>query len=152
MGEVLYHGKKYYEPDRRAQQALVSAGIYSFRYYPKDRLVVASDLTVENFGCEKFYDPMPEGMVDHLIMPEDRTLFENLFEKVDMGEQRVSTTVRNRMDRSLMRVTITITDWDEDGKPDYFAGSIRNHGLVNSIDPLTGFQNQYGLFEHLNVL
>ena len=118
MGEVLYHGKKYYEPDRRAQQALVSAGIYSFRYYPKERLVVVSDSTVENFGCEKFYDPMPESMVDHLVMPEDRTLFENLFEKVDMGERHVSTTVRNRMDRSLMRLTITITDWDEEGKPE----------------------------------
>lgn len=126
MGEVLYHGKKYYEPDRRAQQALVSAGIYSFRYYPKDRLVVATDLTVENFGCKKFYDPMPESMVDQLIMPEDRTLFENLFEKIDQGERRVSTTVRNRMDRSLMCLTITITDWDEDGKPESAIGIIEN--------------------------
>ena len=64
MGEVLYKGKTYYEPDRRAQQALVSAGIYSFRYYPKDSLVVAADLTVENFGCEKFYDPMPQSMAE----------------------------------------------------------------------------------------
>ena len=124
MGEVLYHGKKYYEPDRRAQQALVSAGIYSFRYYPKDRLVVVSDSTVENLGCSKFYDPIPESLVEQLIVPEDRTLCENLFAKVDSGEKRVSTILRSRMDQSLMRMTVTTTDWDEEEKPQSAIGII----------------------------
>lgn len=124
MGEVLYHGKKYYEPDRRAQQALVSAGIYSFRYYPKDRLVVVSDSTVENLGCSKFYDPIPESLVEQLIVPEDRTLCENLFAKVDSGEKRVSVILRSRMDQSLMRMTVTTTDWDEEEKPQSAIGII----------------------------
>ena len=41
---------------------------------------------------------------------------------------------------------------DDHGIPIYFAGTIRNHGAVSNIDSLTGFQNQYGLFENLNVL
>lgn len=126
MGEVLYNGKKYYEADRRAQQALVSAGIYSFRYYPKDRLVIATDLTVENFGGEKFYDPIPDCFAEQLILPEDRTLCENLFEKVAQGEKRVSTTLRSKMDRSLIRLTITITDWDEEGDPESAIGIIEH--------------------------
>lgn len=126
MGEVLYKGKTYFEADRRAQQALVSAGIYSFRYYPKDSLVVATDLTVENFGCEKFYDPMPQSMEDQLIVPEDRTLCEDLFKKIDQGEKRVSTTLRCRRDQSLIRVTITTTDWDESGAPESAIGIIEN--------------------------
>ena len=126
MGEVLYKGKTYYEPDRKAQQALVSAGIYSFRYYPKDHLAVAADLTVENFGCEKFYDPMPQSMADQLIVPEDRVLCEDLFKKIDQGEKRVSTTLRCRGDQSLICITITTTDWDETGAPESAIGIIEN--------------------------
>lgn len=124
MGEVLYCGKKYYEPDWRAQQALASAGIYSFRYYPKDQVVVVTDMTVRQFGCKKIYDPMPDNLMDHLIMPQDRALCESLFKKVDMGEKRVSTTLRRRSDHLLMRLTITITDWDEDEKPESSIGII----------------------------
>lgn len=126
MGDVLYHGKKYYEPDRRAQQALVSAGIYSFRYYPKDHLVVTSDLTVENYGCEKFYDPVPGSLADQLIVSEDRAMCENLFEKINAGEKRVSTTLRIRKDQTLLRLTITTTDWDEDGNPENAIGIIES--------------------------
>ena len=126
MSEVLYHGKKYYEADRRAQVALASAGIYSFRYYPKDRLVIMTDLTVENFGCEKYYDPVPGRIVEQLVVPEDRKLCEDLFDKIDQGEKRVSTTLRTRQDQSLFRLTVTITDWDEEGKPQSAIGIVEN--------------------------
>lgn len=126
MSEVLYHGKKYYEADRRAQVALASADIYSFRYYPKDRLVIMTDLTVENFGCEKYYDPVPERIVEQLVVPEDRKLCEDLFDKIDQGEKRVSTTLRTRQDQSLLRLTVTITDWDEEGKPQSAIGIVEN--------------------------
>ena len=36
-----------------------------------------------------------------------------------------------------------------DGEPDYFAGTIRNHGIQGHIDTLTGLRNQYGFFEDL---
>lgn len=126
MSEVLYHGKKYYEADRRAQVALASADIYSFRYYPKDRLVIMTDLTVENFGCEKYYDPVPGRIVEQLVVPEDRKLCEDLFDKIDQGEKRVSTTLRTRQDQSLFRLTVTITDWDEEGKPQSAIGIVEN--------------------------
>ena len=38
---------------------------------------------------------------------------------------------------------------DPAGEPDYFAGTIRNHGIQGHIDTLTGFRNQYGFFEDL---
>ena len=38
---------------------------------------------------------------------------------------------------------------DLSGKPDYFVGTIRNHGLQSQIDTLTGMRNQYGFFEDL---
>ncbi len=40
---------------------------------------------------------------------------------------------------------------DPAGEPDYFAGTIRNHGIQGHIDTLTGLRNQYGFFEDLDV-
>ncbi len=36
------------------------------------------------------------------------------------------------------------------GEPDYFVGTIRNHGSQGHIDMLTGLRNQYGFFEDLD--
>ncbi len=40
---------------------------------------------------------------------------------------------------------------DPAGEPDYFAGTIRNHGIQGHIDTLTGLRNQYGFFEDLEA-
>ena len=40
---------------------------------------------------------------------------------------------------------------DLKGEPDYFAGTIRNHGTQGHIDTLTGLRNQYGFFEDLDT-
>ena len=41
---------------------------------------------------------------------------------------------------------------DEKGSPEYFAGSIRNHGLQSHIDPITGLRNQYGFTDDITEL
>ena len=38
---------------------------------------------------------------------------------------------------------------DENGEPDYFAGTIRDHGIQSNIDSLTGLSNQYGFFDEV---
>ncbi|WP_295153989.1 EAL domain-containing protein [uncultured Ruminococcus sp.] len=38
---------------------------------------------------------------------------------------------------------------DENGEPDYFAGTIRDHGIQSNIDSLTGLRNQYGFFDEI---
>ena len=38
---------------------------------------------------------------------------------------------------------------DVSGEPEYFAGTIRNHGVQGHVDTLTGLRNQYGFFEDL---
>ncbi|MBR1824628.1 MAG: EAL domain-containing protein [Ruminococcus sp.] len=40
---------------------------------------------------------------------------------------------------------------DENGKPKYFCGAIRNHDMQEHIDSLTGLRNQYGFFEDLQA-
>lgn len=40
---------------------------------------------------------------------------------------------------------------DNNGKPEYFVGVIRNHGIQGHIDTLTGLRNQYGFFDDLQA-
>ena len=39
---------------------------------------------------------------------------------------------------------------DENGKPEYFGGTIRNHGAITYVDDITGLRNQYGFFEDIS--
>ena len=41
--------------------------------------------------------------------------------------------------------------WDENNTPKYFVGCIRNHGLVNNLDSLTGFQNRKEISEKMEI-
>lgn len=41
--------------------------------------------------------------------------------------------------------------WDENNTPEYFVGCIRNHGLVNNLDSLTGFQNRKEISEKMEI-
>ena len=40
---------------------------------------------------------------------------------------------------------------DENGEPEYFAGTIRDHGVQSNIDSLTGLRNQYGFFDDIQT-
>ncbi len=40
---------------------------------------------------------------------------------------------------------------DADGEPEYFCGIIRNHGVQDYVDKLTGLRNSYGFFEDLQA-
>ena len=117
MKTVTYHGKEYPEPHRGAQDALASAGIFTIRYYPQDKVMVCTDVSVERLGCKKIYAPMPQSVLDELIVPEDAAACIALFEKIDRGERRSVATLRGRMDGEPIRVSLTITESDEDGKP-----------------------------------
>ncbi|MBP5363544.1 MAG: EAL domain-containing protein [Ruminococcus sp.] len=40
---------------------------------------------------------------------------------------------------------------EENGEPEYFVGTIRDHGVQSNIDSLTGLRNQYGFFEDVQT-
>ena len=117
MENVTYQGKTYPEPNRGAQEALAAAGIYTIRYYPQDKIMTCSDATVNNLGCKKVYAPMPQDALDELIIPEDAAACVELFEKIDHGEKRAVANLRGRVDGAPIRVSLTLTASDSDGKP-----------------------------------
>ena len=98
-------------------------------------------------GCGKIWEAH--------ILPEDR---ENYSQSIDaifsgqVGWHDMQYRARNRDGQYVVCTCRGTVIHSSDGRPLYFAGSIRNNGLVNSVDPLTGLQNQYGLFQHLDAL
>ena len=117
MENVTYQGKTYPEPNQGAQEALADAGIYTIRYYPQDKMMMCSDATVSSLGCKKIYAPIPQDALDELIVPEDAAACVELFEKIDRGEKRAVANLRGRADGALIRVSLTLTASDPDGKP-----------------------------------
>ena len=98
-------------------------------------------------GCGKIWEAH--------ILPEDR---ENYSQSIDaifsgqVGWHDMQYRARNRDGQYVVCTCRGTVIHSSDGRPLYFAGSIRNNGLVNSVDSLTGLQNQYGLFQHLDAL
>lgn len=114
-----------------------------------------SEEAVQYFGLPGEYMYHAGDIWEEHIHPEDQKSYHKSIRDIFSGEDKghdMQYRARDRMGRYVVCTCRGIVLWDEDGVPDYFVGSIRNHGIVNHMDPLTGFQNQYGLFEYLNVL
>ena len=41
---------------------------------------------------------------------------------------------------------------DPDGNPDFFGGTIKNHGVLSYVDTVTGLRNLYGFLDDINAL
>lgn len=114
-----------------------------------------SEEAVQYFSLPGEYMYSAGDIWEQHIHPEDQKSYhasiEDIFSGRDKGHD-MQYRARDRMGRYVVCTCRGTVMWNEDNTPEYFIGCIRNHGLVNNLDSLTGFQNQYGLFEHLNVL
>lgn len=89
------------------------------------------------------------------ILPEDRENYSQSIQAIFSGQvgwHDMQYRARNRDGQYVVCTCRGTVIHGSDGQPLYFAGSIQNNGLVNSLDSLTGLQNQYGLFRRLDAL
>ena len=133
----------------------VSEGSYVYLCDMKYDYSKWSAEAVQYFGLPGEYMYHAGDIWEQHVHPDDQASYHNsiadLFSGRDKGHD-MQYRARDRMGRYVVCTCRGTVLWDENGTPDYFVGSIHNHGLVNSMDSLTGLQNQFGLFEHLNVL
>ncbi|MBR0368500.1 MAG: EAL domain-containing protein [Clostridia bacterium] len=109
---------------------------------------------VDTFGLPSEYMYGAGDIWENRIHPEDRSAYHKGIDDIFSGN-----AAGHDMQYRAMRVTgeyevctcrgVVIRDLN--GEPDYFAGTIRNHGVQGHIDALTGLRNQYGFFEDLDV-
>ena len=134
---------------------IVSEGTYVYLCDLKYDYSRWSEEAIRYFGLPGEYMYHAGDIWEQHIHPEDQKSYHESIQDIFSGKNQghdMQYRARDRMNRYVVCTCRGIVLWDEHGVPDYFAGTIRNHGVVNNIDPLTGFQNQYGLFEYLNLL
>lgn len=134
---------------------IVAEGSYVYLCDMKYDFSRWSEEAVQYFGLPgKYMYHAGDIWEEHIHSGDQKSYHESIeviFSGTDKGHD-MQYRAKDRMGRYVVCTCHGTVLWDKDGNPDYFVGSIRNHGVVNSVDSLTGFQNQYGLFEHLNVL
>lgn len=149
-------------PERRAfldqlyhAFAVVSEGSYLYLCDMKYDFSRWSAEAVDYFGLPGEYMVHAGAIWEEHLHPQDRQSYNTsiaaIFAGTDLGHD-MQYRAKDRQGRYVVCTCRGTVLRAPDGTPDYFVGTIQNHGLVNSIDPLTGLQNQYGLFSHLSVL
>ncbi len=134
--------------------AVVSEGTYVYLCDMKYDFSKWSAAAVDLFGLPSEYMYGAGDIWEERIHPEDREAYRKGINEIFKGyasghdmqyrAQRADggydvCTCRGVVIRDLM------------GEPDYFAGTIRNHGIQGHMDTLTGLRNQYGFFEDLDM-
>ena len=131
---------------------VVSDGTYVYVCDMKYDFSRWSKSAVDTFGLPSEYMYGAGDIWENHIHPEDRAAYHKGIDEIFAGDasghdmQYRAKRVTGEYDVCTCR-GVVIRDYA--GEPDYFAGSIRNHGIQGHVDELTGLRNQYGFFEDL---
>ena len=126
MGKKVFNGKCYFEPEVETQAALASVGIYTFRYYPQDKIIMSSDYAVVYFGGEKFITDLKNNVYVNMALEKGK--IQSLFEKIENGSQKASTKFFTKEKGRAYKITMSVMEKDDLGKP------VMAAGVIESID------------------
>ena len=108
---------------------------------------------VDAFGLPSEYMYGAGDIWENQIHPEDRAAYHKGINDIFSGNA-AGHDMQYRARRTTGEYDVCtcrgVVIRDPNGEPDYFAGTIRNHGIQGHIDTLTGLRNQYGFFEDLD--
>ncbi|MBB5218294.1 EAL domain-containing protein [Treponema rectale] len=125
MSDIEYNGKYYYEPPLETQLALQDIKVHTFRYYPQECLMIASDLFAEDFSCKKFFTNTPHSITP-LVCPEDANKILNIATEIDAGHDSVSVMVRSTHKNTNYRIKLRVIKKDSSGKALICSGTVEN--------------------------
>ena len=131
---------------------VVAEGTYVYLCDMKYDLSRWSKNCVDTYGLPSEYMYGAGDIWENYIHPDDREAYRKGIEEIFTGNtsghdmQYRAKKLDGTYDVCTCR-GIVIRDLK--GEPDYFVGTIRNHGTQGHIDTLTGFRNQYGFFDDL---
>ena len=132
---------------------IVAEGTYVYLCDMKYDFSRWSKSAVDTYGLPSEYMYGAGDIWENQIHPEDRTAYHKGIDDIFSGNaaghdmQYRARRVTGEYDLCTCRGVVIR---DPSGEPDYFAGTIRNHGIQGHIDTLTGLRNQYGFFEDLD--
>lgn len=112
-----------------------------------------SESAVELFDLPGEYMENAGGIWEEHIHPEDREAYHRSIESIfsgSAGGHDMQYRAKDRHGNYVMCTCRGVVVHDNKGKPVYFAGTIRNHGLEGNIDVMTGLRNQKGFLEDID--
>ena len=132
---------------------VVSEGTYVFLCDMKFDYSRWSKSAVDIFGLPAEYMYGAGDIWEDRIHPDDREAYhkgiDEIFSGVASGHDMQYRAQRTTGEYDVCTCRGVVIR-DPSGEPDYFAGTIRNHGIQGHVDTLTGLRNQYGFFEDLD--
>ena len=107
---------------------------------------------VDFFNLPDVYMEKANEIWEEHIHPEDKKLYHERIEKIFSGQEDLHDMQYRAMAKDGTYAVCTckgIVIRDENGVPEYFGGTIKNHGLMSYIDAVTGLRSLYGFFDDL---
>ncbi len=132
---------------------VVAEGTYVYLCDMKYDFSKWSKSAVDTYGLPSEYMYGAGDIWENVIHPEDREAYHKGIDEIFTGNtsshdmQYRARKINGEYDVCTCRGVVIR---DLFGEPDYFVGTIRNHGAQGHIDTLTGLRNQYGFFEDLD--
>ena len=132
---------------------VVSEGTYVYLCDMKYDFSRWTKAAVDSYGLPSEYMYGAGDIWENRIHPEDREAYHKGIDEIFSGNAS-GHDMQYRARRTTGEYDVCtcrgVVIRDPSGVPDYFAGTIRNHGIQGHVDTLTGLRNQYGFFEDLD--
>lgn len=142
LKKVSFNGKEYIEPSLDIQKGFSALDVYSFRFYPQDKIVIMSDECCTHFNCKKCYPVHTGKYPKNLFYPNDLAKVSNLFKKIEDGEDSASIRVRAADGRRNFMLSMAVLEKDSDETPVVVSGMIQNLDehvrMLEHVQLLTG--------------
>ena len=100
---------------------------------------------VDYFGLPGQYIYDTKSVWESLIHPEDRAVFEQDIDAVFAGRKKyhdVEYRMRNKKGEYVVCTCRGFITKKENGDPEFFVGTVINHGVIDGVDPVTNLHNQ----------
>ena len=107
---------------------------------------------VEYFGLPGEYMFDAGGIWAEHIHPEDREMYLADIDNLFSGRQKrhsLEYRARNKYGDYVICTCNGIVQKGTDGEPDFFVGTLTNHGIIDTVDPIT---NLYNIYEFNNTI
>jgi signal transduction histidine kinase/DNA-binding response OmpR family regulator len=134
MGTIQYNGKQYENTSDSARTAMGALGVYTFRYYPKEKIIINDALTAEAYHCQPLYSDMPHSFIQAFVDDAYKEAYAEMYAAIDRGEKKACMTFRMKHSDAFCKVSMAPTTFDENGKPEVVLGIVEDVSDVIQTD------------------
>jgi len=134
--------------------SIVSGGNYVYVCDMEQDLSRWSKSAVEYFGLPSEYMHNVQSIWSEHLHPMDREYFNESIDAIFRGDDSnhmLEYRARRVDGEYVICVCQGVVIHGDDGKPEFFCGSIRNHDSVNYIDDVTNLRSLYGFLDDVKA-